>query len=369
MRKAPSKHAYVRLSVAAAAAAALTLGVLPSTSVAAPDDELSISEAKTKVKQAYHQAEQATERYHEISDKLSDVKSEVKALRKDVAREKKAYQKVRANVSETVSSRLTSSPMGPTGKLLTSGDPDQFIDALSALQSYSTNQQERLRAFEKAAQEFKVRKQQLASKVSVVEEAEQKMAKEKKRREEKVAEAKNVLERLTAEQRERMERRRERAAERSAQAAENADSGDSGADSSSQNSDSGGNDQQDSAPSVSNASGKAKKAVQFALNQVGDAYSYGGTGPDAWDCSGLTSGAWGAAGVSLPRSSSAQAGVGQQVSTSNMSPGDLVFYYSPISHVGIYIGNGKLVHAPNPSSSVSVVPVDSMPITTVRRPG
>jgi cell wall-associated NlpC family hydrolase len=79
--------------------------------------------------------------------------------------------------------------------------------------------------------------------------------------------------------------------------------------------------------------------------------------------------AFAAAGVSLPHSSSAQSGMGTSVSRSSMSPGDLVFYYSPVSHVGIYIGNGKLVHAPRPGRSVEVVSVDVMPVSGVRRVG
>jgi len=109
--------------------------------------------------------------------------------------------------------------------------------------------------------------------------------------------------------------------------------------------------------------------VATALAQVGDPYSYGAAGPDAFDCSGLTMFAWRAAGVSLPHSSSMQAGMGVPVSASAMQPGDLVFYYSPISHVGMYIGNGRLVHAPNSSTTVQVVDVDMMPLAAVRRVG
>ena len=102
---------------------------------------------------------------------------------------------------------------------------------------------------------------------------------------------------------------------------------------------------------------------------MGDAYVYGAAGPDAFDCSGLTMYAWASAGVSLPHSSSMQASTGVPVSYSAMQPGDLVFYYSPISHVGMYIGNGQLVHAANPSSPVEVVDVDLMPIAAIRRVG
>jgi cell wall-associated NlpC family hydrolase len=125
----------------------------------------------------------------------------------------------------------------------------------------------------------------------------------------------------------------------------------------------------DAAVAAAPASGRAGAAVQYALGQVGDSYVYGATGPSAFDCSGLTMMAWAAAGVALPHSSSAQMGSGPSVSTSALQPGDLVFYYSPVSHVGIYIGNGQIAHAANPSTGVRVDPVGSMPISGAVRPG
>jgi cell wall-associated NlpC family hydrolase len=109
--------------------------------------------------------------------------------------------------------------------------------------------------------------------------------------------------------------------------------------------------------------------VQTALAQVGDPYVYGAAGPDAFDCSGLTMYAWHAAGVSLSHSSSVQAGQGVAVSLSDLMPGDLIFYYSPISHVGMYIGHGQIVHAPHPGLSVQVVSMYEMPIAEARRVG
>jgi cell wall-associated NlpC family hydrolase len=117
------------------------------------------------------------------------------------------------------------------------------------------------------------------------------------------------------------------------------------------------------------ASGNAGAAVGYAMAQVGDAYVYGASGPSAFDCSGLTSMAWAAAGVSLPHSSSAQYSSGPHVSASDLQPGDLVFYYSPISHVGMYIGNGMIVHAANPGSGVTTAPLNSMPYVGAVRPG
>ncbi len=124
-----------------------------------------------------------------------------------------------------------------------------------------------------------------------------------------------------------------------------------------------------SAPSAPAVSGGAAAAVAYAMAQVGDAYVYGATGPSAFDCSGLTMMAWAQAGVALPHSSGAQMGSGTPVSISALQPGDLVFYYSPVSHVGMYIGNGQIVHAANPSTGVQVAGVSSMPISGAVRPG
>ena len=99
-------------------------------------------------------------------------------------------------------------------------------------------------------------------------------------------------------------------------------------------------------------------AVQTALGQIGDPYVWGDSGPDGFDCSGLTSYAYAAAGVSLPHSSRSQSALGRDVARSELQPGDLVFYYDPISHVAIYIGNGMIVHARTFGQPVAVTSVD-----------
>lgn len=99
----------------------------------------------------------------------------------------------------------------------------------------------------------------------------------------------------------------------------------------------------------------ATVAIETALAQVGDPYVWGGTGPDGFDCSGLTSFAYGAAGVGLPHSSRAQSSMGRQLGANEaLQPGDLLFFYNPISHVGLYIGNGMMVHARTFGQPVSV---------------
>lgn len=110
-----------------------------------------------------------------------------------------------------------------------------------------------------------------------------------------------------------------------------------------------------SAPSTSSSYvSKGHKAAAFAKAQVGERYVYGGNGPNSWDCSGLTQAAWKHAGVSIPRTSQAQWSKLRRVSLNSLRSGDLVFFYSGASHVAIYVGNGKIVHAANPSSGVKM---------------
>ena len=104
--------------------------------------------------------------------------------------------------------------------------------------------------------------------------------------------------------------------------------------------------------------GAAGDAIQTALAQVGDRYEHAAMGPDAFDCSGLTAYAYAAAGIALPHSSRAQSQLGTQVSRAELQAGDLVFFYSPISHVGLYIGGGIMVHARTYGSPVAVTSVD-----------
>ncbi|HSN43065.1 MAG TPA: C40 family peptidase, partial [Propionibacteriaceae bacterium] len=105
----------------------------------------------------------------------------------------------------------------------------------------------------------------------------------------------------------------------------------------------------------------AAKVIAFAKAQIGKPYVYGAAGPDAYDCSGLTMSAFRTVGISLPRTSSQQYLVGRRVTLSQLQPGDLVFFYTPVSHVGIYLGSGKIVHASNPRTDILIGDLASMP--------
>jgi cell wall-associated NlpC family hydrolase len=110
--------------------------------------------------------------------------------------------------------------------------------------------------------------------------------------------------------------------------------------------------------SVHASSAQARAAVQFAIDQVGKPYVFGAAGPDAYDCSGLTMASWQQGGVSLPHSAQDQYNYGRHVSFDQLQPGDLMFFYQPIGHVTIYIGNGLMVSAPEPGEDVKVVAAD-----------
>jgi cell wall-associated NlpC family hydrolase len=114
---------------------------------------------------------------------------------------------------------------------------------------------------------------------------------------------------------------------------------------------------------------KGAKALAYAKKQLGDRYRYGGTGPSSWDCSGLTRAAWKKAGKKIPRTSQGQSRYGKKVKKSQLQKGDLVFFYSGKSHVGIYAGKGKVIHASRPGKPVAYIKIKYMPYAGARRPG
>ena len=189
--------------------------------------------------------------------------------------------------------------------------------------------------YEAAAAELGLRKQQLREQVDAIATAKEQAAKEYETVKEKSEAAQDLLDELRAEQMPEVSR-----------------------------------DETRPDHSIQATSEQAQIAVDYALAQVGDAYVYGATGPDAYDCSGLTMAAWAQAGVSLSHSSSVQATQGTSISLSDAVPGDLLFYYSPISHVGMYIGGGQIVHAANPETGVEIAPATGyMPLADVRHIG
>jgi peptidoglycan DL-endopeptidase CwlO len=294
-----------------------------------------IDDVQAKVDSLYEQAEQASERYNDARIELKSAKTRLKALRADLSRQQKKVESVRGDVASAVVQEYQGQALSSASQVMLADDPDAFLDQLATVSGFNEQQAEMMAGFAVEAQQLEMREEAAERELERISETEEQLAEEKAEIDEKAGEAEELLSRLEAREAEAVSRSSERAAP---------------------------------APNVS-VSGRAGAAVQYALAQVGDAYVYGAAGPDAFDCSGLTMMAWAQAGVSLPHSSSGQMGSGAPVSQSALAPGDLVFYYQPVSHVGIYIGNGQIVHAANPSTGVQVAPVNSMPYSGAVRPG
>ena len=350
-----------RGSLAACALVAGGLVVPPAPSSAAPDPR--IPQVQERVGRLYHQAEVAAERWNTGREELVDARAGLRTLRTDLAVQERRVTRLRDQVGAMVALQVQSSPMSTASQLLTADDPDSFLAGLAAVQSYSDQQAVLVGSLHQEEERLVFQQEQMSAQVAAIADDVAALHQAKAEVDAKAAEAKALLGRLEAERRQRVQARiaaaeaAEAAAAAQAQAAATTVAPTSPSSSAPQ------------PPTSTQASGSAQAAVNYALAQVGEAYVYGSAGPSSWDCSGLTMMAWGAGGVSLPHSSTMQSGMGTAVPMSSLQPGDLVFYYSPISHVGMYIGNGQLVHAPNPSSGVEVVPVDSMPIAAIRHFG
>lgn len=322
-----------------ASLAALALTGTIALSVSSPSSpaqaEPDIDTVRDRVERLLHQAEQASERYNDARLELSELNSDLDSLEADQDRQDDVLDGVRADVRDVIIQRYQNGGLGPTGELLAS-DSDAFLDEVSTLSTVDGIQDSLLSDYGRELEAYSIRREQTEERRDDVRELKATLRDEKKSADSKLAEAKSILSKLEEEERASiLSRGGERAPD----------------------------------PSSISASGRAAIAIRYALAQVGDSYVFGAAGPNAFDCSGLTMMAWGQAGVSLPHSSRAQMGSGTPVSKSQLQPGDLVFYYSPVSHVAIYLGNGMIVHAANPGAGVKVSSVDEMPYAGAVRPG
>ncbi len=303
--------------------------LVASPSQAEPD----IDSVQTKVDALYEQAEQASERYNDVRLEMGRARTRLGALQADLARQEDKVAGVREQVASAVVSQYQGQALSTTTQVVLSEDPDAFLDQMTMVSEYNAQQTQLMADFAVQAKQLEMREAAAQREVTRIARAKKQLGTEKSRIDTKAAEAKELLATLEA-----------RAAAKPSRSAERTP---------------------DPAPVA--ASGSAGAAVQYALAQVGKSYVYGAAGPSAFDCSGLTMMAWQQAGVGLAHSSRVQAG-GARVSQSDLQPGDLVFYYSPVSHVGMYIGNGQIVHAANPSTGVQIAPVNSMPYSGAVRP-
>ncbi|MGA5268790.1 NlpC/P60 family protein [Streptomyces lydicamycinicus] len=375
-----ASHRKPRTSVLASpagrrTAAGLTTAALASVTLlsqsadAAPRaPKPTVEEVKQKVDDLYHQAEVATQKYNAAKERAETQRDTVDDLLDASAKRAEKMNESRRLLGTFASAQYRTGGMNPTAQLMLAKDPQQFVDRNHLMERLTGRQKQAVTDYqEQQAAAAKQRAQATRSLERL--QASQASLKESKRSvQDKLAEARQLLSRLTAQEKARLaelERQKEAAAKRRAaeearkqrerQRQQDGDGSTGGS--------TGGGSTDDS------ASSKGAKALAFARAQIGKPYVWGATGPTSYDCSGLTQAAWKAAGVDLPRTTWDQVKVGQRVATKDLQPGDLVFFYDDISHVGMYMGDGKMVHAPKPGASVREESIYYMPIYGSVRPG
>lgn len=271
---------------------------------------------RADVEKAFDKAEAANEKLNQLTNDADQLQQRISEISAEIKSINKVYRAQRNELGADIVAQHMAQPLGPTVSLIASADVDEFIEGLSAIDALNTTRADALASFTKTRVALDKRKAQLGVHKSELAAKVAKAEKTKKKMQSAYESAKSKLATLPAPQ-------------QTAMSASNT-------------------------TKVPNAgSGAAKKAIAFAMSQLGDPYVYGGTGPDGWDCSGLVMQSYAAAGVSLPRVVGPQISAGTPVPAAELQPGDLVAFAS-MSHIGIYLGGGKVIHAPRPGKSVEI---------------
>jgi cell wall-associated NlpC family hydrolase len=231
-------------------------------------------------------------------------------------------------------------------ELLFSSDPALYLSSAGSLEAITRRKSTQLRKFQSAEQALNATSLTVSDRLAQVKVLQKNLAERSALAQRKLAQAELLLSKLKKEDRDRLAKL--------AEEQENADQASSLV----------------AAKAAAGVSGRSGIALKYALAQIGDRYVFGAAGLTTWDCSGLTMRAFQSAGVSLPHSSAAQARMGKSIPFGQKKPGDLLFFGRPVSHVGIYLGGGRMVHAPRSGSRVKVAESSSLgrkPLVAVRR--
>jgi peptidoglycan DL-endopeptidase CwlO len=327
------------------------LGVTLIQGSAVADPKPTLPQARAQVASLQHKAEVAGEAANDLRDDIKSASDRVKALQAAITKQQVKVDAVKRQIGSLAVAGYQTSGMTTTAQLLLSADPDQFLTQASTAQAFAGQQNSVLRRFQAAQGRLTDLQASQQAELAALQAVQAKQDGLKNQLQEHLSAAQKVLGRLSDAERRRL-RAEEAEAARKARASRSDGSG----------------QRMDDLSDVP-VSGRASAAVAYAMAQLGDPYVWGADGPSSFDCSGLTMAAWARAGVSLSHSSRAQYSEGRRVSKSDLEPGDLVFYYQPISHVGMYIGNGRIVHASHPGAPVQTASVNLMPYTGAVRPG
>ncbi|MER6091706.1 C40 family peptidase [Streptomyces bluensis] len=314
------------------------------------EPQLTPAQVRAKVARLYEQAEVATEQYNGAKEGADKARERLEDLRDEAARRTEELNSAREKLGSVAAAQYRGGGIDPAVQLALSGDPDAYLDGVAFAERIGSRQvsdvanvRKQLREIERLRGAAHIELSRLASRQADLKRHRGTITG-------KLGEARRLLARLP----------------------EGAGAGLDAAPGAGRASRSGASARElgplPAASSTGQApSSRAAAALSYAYAKLGSPYVWGATGPDAFDCSGLTQAAYRVAGVSLPRTTYTQIGAGQRVARSQLLPGDLVFFYSGISHVGIYVGNGQMIHAPRPGTQVRMAPLDEMPLTGATR--
>ncbi|MEU1407357.1 NlpC/P60 family protein [Streptomyces sp. NPDC005728] len=312
--------------------AAATLGAVPAQ--AAPHGH-----TRAEVDRLYTEAEQATQAYDKADERADVLRREVRDAQDHIARQQQRINTMRERIGSLAGAQYRSGGIDPAVALLFSDDPDDYLDKATTLDRIGAQQAGQLRDLRSAMRELAQERAEAAGKLAALEQSRKAVAQHKRTVEKKLARARQLLNSLPAAERAAYDR-----ASRS-----------------------GRTDLPDPSGAVA-PDGRSSAAVAAALSALGRPYVWGASGPSGFDCSGLMQWSYAQAGIHLPRTSQEQRYAGRQIPLSEARPGDLVVYRSDASHVGMYVGNGQVVHAPYPGAPVRYDPVGMMPVSSVTRP-
>jgi cell wall-associated NlpC family hydrolase len=328
------------LSAAAAATAALSGG---AAQYAVADPSAAGLTPAARLDRLYQQAEAATEAYDAAQERVGRLRGDLATLQDRAAQAQQRVNELRDDLGTLAAAQYRGGGLDPTLALLLSDDPATSLDQAAALDRLGARQTERLSLLRSAQQALDGRRAEAAGTLAELDASSAELARRKTAVQQALARAQQLLRALPAAQRARYA---PGAARRGT----------------------GARAWLPDLPALPASSPRAALAVAAARAVLGAPYVWGATGPHAFDCSGLTQYAYGRAGVSLPRTSQEQRDAGRHIPLSQARPGDLVIYRSDASHVAMYVGAGRVIHAPYPGARVRYDPVHMLPISTVTRP-
>ncbi|WP_460683157.1 C40 family peptidase [Modestobacter lapidis] len=346
--------------------AATGVALSPLTAHAVPETPGTSQEAAALVAARGHDLEVVTEKFNDARVQLEAQQAAATKAAEDVAAADAAVAEARNKVREVARSAYTGDQLSTLQAMLTSESTDELLDRIGTLDTIAQHNNGILGAAQQATETAATSKAAADRAAAEATAQLDRVAAQQADLQSQIAEYQAQYDRLSAQERERARQLAEQAHAAAAARSTAIDRTDREAPAASRST-RGGSVPAPSAPVVASSSA-AGTAVNAAMGKRGAPYVWAAAGPGSFDCSGLVQYAYKAAGISVPHSSRIQATMGRAVSRAELQPGDLIAFYSPVSHIGIYIGNGQMVHAPTSGSVVKVVSIDVMgSITAMRR--